>query len=146
MAFNYMTEAVKRPKLKFRLVSKWLNQVIGNRGCTAGAITYIFCNDEYLKQINAKYLDHHYFTDIVTFDYVDGNLISGDMFISIERVTENAVTFGSELSEEFLRVIVHGLLHLLGYKDGSPTEKLEMRSAENRALIEFKDLSNEGIK
>jgi rRNA maturation RNase YbeY len=146
MSFNYMTEAVKRPKLKYRLVSKWLNRVIENRDCTAGVITYIFCNDEYLKEINAKFLDHHYFTDIVTFDYVDGKLISGDMFISIERVTENAVTFGSELSEEFLRVIVHGLLHLLGYKDGSQTEKLEMRSAENRALIEFKDLSNEGIK
>lgn len=146
MAIIYCVEGVNKPKLRFRVISNWLKQVILKFGCITGDLTYIFCGDEYLKEINSKYLDHDYYTDIVTFDYRDGNLVSGDMFISVNRVVENAEIFKSDINDEFLRVMVHGLLHLLDFKDGSVEEKQIMREKENQCIFMYKEICNGYIK
>ena len=140
MAINFIGDQVKRPMLKYRSIKFWLKSVIGIHGFKVGNVCYIFCSDEYLKSINLQYLNHDYFTDIVTFDYSVGNLIQGDMFISIDRVRENALFYHCEISEEFLRVIVHGLLHLIGFNDGEEDEKKLMRFKENEYLDLFKNL------
>jgi rRNA maturation RNase YbeY len=141
-----MAEEVKRPKLQFRIISTWLKQVVVKFGYITGDLTYIFCSDEYLKNINSQYLKHDYYTDIVTFDYTEGRRISGDMFISINRVNENSQLFNCEPNVEFLRVIVHGLLHLLGFNDGSDIEKETMRKMENECLFMFKEIQDGCIK
>lgn len=146
MAILYNTEHVNRPKLKYRVVSKWLKHVVLKFGCVTGDLTYIFCSDDYLKEINSKYLNHDYYTDIVTFDYRDGNVISGDMFISVDRVIENSEVFLSNMEDEYLRVIVHGVLHLLGLNDSSETEKVTMREKENESIFMYKEICNEYIK
>ena len=139
MSISFVAEGVTKPKLRYRIVSKWLKQVVVKFGCISGDLTYIFCGDEYLKEINLKYLNHDYYTDIVTFNYCEGKVISGDMFISINRVTENALIFECDLNDEFLRVIIHGLLHLLGYKDSSIIEIETMRKMENDCLFMYKE-------
>lgn len=146
MSVVFHTEGVKRPKLRFRIISAWLKKVIDKFGYTTGNMTYIFCDDEYLKNINIKYLNHDYYTDIVTFDYSTDKVISGDMFISIDRVKENSVLFDCNLNDEFLRVMVHGLLHLLGYKDSNDSETATMRQLENECIFMFKDIENGCIK
>ena len=146
MAIVYNAEHVKKPKLKYRIVSKWLKRVVLKFGYITGDMSYIFCSDEYLKEINSKYLDHDYYTDIVTFDYKEGNVISGDMFISVDRVIENSVLYNCNLEDEFLRVIVHGVLHLMGFNDSNETEKLTMREKENECIFMYKEICNEYIK
>ena len=146
MSISYMAEEIKRPKLQFRIISIWLKQVVVKFGYITGDLTYIFCSDEYLKKINFQYLKHDYYTDIVTFDYSEGTRISGDMFISIDRVNENSQLFNCEPEVEFLRVIVHGLLHLLGFKDSNDIEKETMRKLENDCLFMFKEIQNGCIK
>lgn len=146
MSIAYYSEGVKRPKLRYRNISSWIKQIIGKFNFSAGNLTYIFCDDEYLKIINTKYLNHDFYTDIVTFDYNDGKIISGDMFISVDRVSENAVIFGSDFSDELLRVIVHGLLHLLGFNDSSETEKATMRKMEDECIFMYKELDDGCIK
>ena len=110
MAIVYSAEVIKKPKLRYRIVSNCLKQVVLKYGCITGDLTYIFCSDEYLKEINSKYLNHDFYTDIVTFDYREGNLVSGDMFISVDRVCENAGLFKCDIGDEFIRVIIHGRL------------------------------------
>jgi rRNA maturation RNase YbeY len=146
MAILYIEEGVKKPKLQYRLVSKWLKIVINKYGCIPGNLTYIFCNDQYLKDINVKYLNHDFYTDIVTFDYREGAVISGDMIISVDRVVENAEIFQCDLNDEFLRVTVHGLLHLLGFNDASVDQKEAMRKTENESIFMYKEICNERIK
>lgn len=146
MSISYTAEGVKRPKLRYRIVSTWLKQIIIKFGCVTGELTYIFCNDEYLRNINSKFLTHDYYTDIVTFDYCEDKVISGDLFISIDRVKENSALFMVSLNDELLRVIVHGLLHLLGYKDSSDNEKEVMRRMENECIFMYKEYCNECIK
>ena len=146
MSIQYLVEGVKRPNLQYRLVSKWLKLVIEKFSLKVGDITYIFCSDDYLLEINTKYLNHNYYTDIITFDYCSANIVSGDLFISVDRILENSVIFRNEISNEFLRVIVHGVLHLLGYKDSDESEKIIMRNAENEFIIVFEKLRNEFIK
>jgi len=146
MSITYHSEGVKKPKLQYRCVSVWIKQVITKFDFEAGNLTYIFCDDEYLKILNLKYLNHDYYTDIVTFDYNEGKVISGDMFISLDRVKENAVLFNCNFTDELLRVIVHGLLHLLGYKDSNDNEKAIMRTVENECIFMFKELGNGCIK
>ena len=146
MSISYIVEGVKRPKLRYRMVSVWLKQIVKKFGCMTGDLTYIFCDDEYLKNINSKYLNHDYYTDIVTFDYRVGKVVSGDMFISINRVTENSTLFKCDLNDEFLRVIVHGLLHLLGQSDSNEVESANMRRMENESIFMFKEICNEYIK
>lgn len=99
-----------------------------------GDISIIFCSDNYILDVNIKYLHHDYFTDIITFDYCEGNVLSGDLFISIDSVRENAVEYGTEFEDELNRVIVHGVLHLIGYDDHTEEDQKEMRSKEDYYL------------
>lgn len=102
-----------------------------------GDIAYIFCSDERILEINKQYLQHDYYTDIITFDYSEDNIISGDIFISIDTVKSNSLDFGSDFETELLRVIIHGILHLCGQDDKSPELRMEMTRKENEALAKF---------
>ena len=120
-----------------RLVSAWISSVVLKHKKTLGDICVVSCSDEYLLTVNIEHLDHDYYTDIITFDYSEGNGISGDLLISFERVKENAKNHGVGFQEELRRVIIHGVLHLVGYKDKTDKEVLEMREKENEALKMF---------
>lgn len=112
-------------------ISKWLTQCVDSEGFNLGDINYIFCNDAYLLNINKTYLNHDYLTDIITFNYNENQTINSDLFISIDRVIDNAKSFGTPLEQERNRVIIHGLLHLVGYDDKSPEEQAVMRAKED---------------
>jgi probable rRNA maturation factor len=115
-------------------VSNWISDVIVNEDCEEGEINYIFCSDDSLLEKNIKFLNHNTLTDIISFDYTMGKLISGDIFISIDRVIENAKAFKVSFSDELNRVMVHGILHYCDYKDKSKEEKKLMRSKEDYYL------------
>ena len=126
----------------FKLVNtnkyyEWLNDIILSEGRLLGELCYIFCDDDYLLEINRKFLQHNYYTDIITFDYTDGKVISGDVYISIDRVNENSETFGVSFDNELLRVMAHGVLHLLGYGDKENDEIKIMRSKEDEKIKLF---------
>ena len=114
--------------------SSWLVNLVECHKKKVGELNYIFCSDDYLLKMNQEHLKHDYFTDIITFDYCEKDLISGDLFISIDRINENAKTFGKTQINELNRVIAHGLLHLLGFKDKTAKDIAEMRSMEEEAL------------
>lgn len=116
-----------------QVLTKWLIEVAEAEGQQLGEITYIFCSDEHLRGINVEYLDHDYYTDIITFSY-DGEAVQGDMFISSERVADNATTNGVSFRHELCRVMVHGLLHLVGYGDKTEAEAKVMREKEDLYL------------
>lgn len=109
----------------------WLANIILKEAKKPGDINYIFCNDEYLLQVNRDYLQHDYYTDIITFDYVKGKTISGDIFVSLPRISDNASTLSKNFEDELHRVLAHGILHLCGYKDKTEEEEKEMRSKED---------------
>lgn len=115
-------------------LSHWINSTAKEEGRYIGALNYIFCNDEYLHKINVEFLNHDMYTDIITFDYCVGNEIISDIYISTERVSENAKKYSDSFEEEIHRVLIHGLLHLCGYKDKSEEEKSLMREKENYYL------------
>ena len=117
--------------------AEWLSKVIVSENKKEGEINYIFCDDEYLLQKNIEFLDHDTLTDIISFDYSMGNLISGDIFISVERVKENAIDFKVPFEEELRRVMAHGILHYCGYKDKTETDSAIMRAKEDEKLILF---------
>ncbi|HIQ84284.1 MAG TPA: rRNA maturation RNase YbeY [Candidatus Cryptobacteroides excrementigallinarum] len=112
----------------------WLKAVAVEENCRLGEISVIFCSDAYLLDMNRKYLGHDYFTDIITFDYSEGELLSGDLFISVDTVRSNAAFYSAEFDDELDRVIVHGLLHLIGYDDHSEEEFAAMKEKENYYL------------
>ena len=116
-------------------LSAWISKVVEQEKLTMSDIALIFCNDEYLLKVNQDFLEHDFYTDIITFDYCSDNLVSGDLFISIERVIENAEEFNVTFEQELHRVIIHGVLHLCGYKDKSPEEETIMRKKESDALL-----------
>ncbi len=116
------------------LNNRWLKTVAESEIKRIGDISIIFCSDPYILEINLKYLQHDYFTDIITFDYCEANRLSGDLFISVDSVRENALFYGTEFEDELNRVIVHGLLHLIGYDDHSEQEKKTIREKENYYL------------
>ena len=118
-------------------ISKWLSNVILSENKKEGDINYIFCDDEYLLEINQQYLDHDTLTDIISFDYCVGNELHGDIFISIERVRENASDFDVKFEEELLRVMAHGILHYCGYKDKSEDDEKLMRQKEEDKIQLF---------
>ncbi|QBN19265.1 rRNA maturation RNase YbeY [Flavobacterium nackdongense] len=132
--FNYETEFALDNEAA---ISNWISDVIVSEDKKLGEINYIFCDDEYLLQINKEHLQHDYYTDIISFDYTIGNEISGDMFISIERVKDNAVDFNVSFEDELRRVMVHGVLHYCGYKDKSESDVVLMRSKEDEKLAMF---------
>lgn len=109
----------------------WIENIILSEGKKLGDINYIFCDDEYLLKVNQDYLQHDYYTDIITFDYVKGKTISGDIFVSVERIKDNATTLARDYDSEFRRVLAHGVLHLCGYKDKSPEDEKLMREKED---------------
>ena len=114
--------------------NRWLRLVAESEIRRAGDISIIFCSDNYILDINMRYLQHDYFTDIITFDYCEGEKISGDLFISVDSVRENALLYGAEFEEELNRVMVHGVLHLIGYDDHTKAEQKVMREKENYYL------------
>lgn len=117
--------------------SEWIEQLIIEEGKEMGEITYIFCNDKFLLERNQKYLNHDTLTDIITFDYCKGNIISSDIMISIDRVKENSTIFENSFSEELKRVMSHGILHLIGYNDHNEKDKKIMRERENYYINKF---------
>lgn len=116
---------------------KWLSQVIVSENKKEGDINYIFCDDEYLLQMNIQYLDHDTLTDIISFDYTMGNEIAGDIFISIERVKENSAEYNVAFDEELKRVMAHGILHFCGYKDKTEVDEILMRNKEEEKMAMF---------
>lgn len=115
----------------------WVKDVIASEGKKTGEISFIFCDDEYLLEINKQYLDHDTYTDIISFDNAMGNILNGDIFISTERVSENAAEYGVPFEEELKRVIIHGVLHFCGFKDKSKEEAQEMRAKEEEKMKMF---------
>lgn len=140
MAVRFSVQSVNFELQDEANVRKWIIEVVKQRDKTVGNINYLFCNDEYLLGINQHYLNHDTYTDIITFDYVAGNLISGDILISVDRVGENASGFGVSFDQELHRVIIHGVLHLLGQGDKSDAEAAEMRRQEEEALQLWTDM------
>ncbi|MBO5963695.1 MAG: rRNA maturation RNase YbeY [Bacteroidales bacterium] len=139
MAITFTFET--KYNLKSRtLIKKWLKQIIENKGCKLGTISYILCDDDYLLEINKQFLQHDNYTDIITFDYVENGIVNGDIFISVERVEENASLFQTSKQDELMRVFAHGVLHLLGFKDKTEQEAKQMRQAENESLELLKEL------
>ena len=146
MAILFIADGVKKPKLKYRNIIFWLKQIVLSYDCISGDLTYVLCNDKYLLDINYRFLKHDFFTDIVTFDYCKDKIISGDIFISVERVLENSILYEVTFEEELLRVIVHGLLHLLGFKDESKEEKKLMRDLEDKSILMIQKIENGRFK
>ncbi|MDI6032502.1 rRNA maturation RNase YbeY [Flavobacterium sp. LB2P84] len=118
-------------------IEAWLGNVIASENKKEGEINYIFCDDEYLHKINVEYLDHDTLTDIISFDYSMGNELHGDIFVSVERVKDNAADFNVSFEEELKRVLVHGILHYCGYKDKGEVEEVLMRSKEDEKIAMF---------
>jgi probable rRNA maturation factor len=132
--FNYETDFELSDEARY---SSWISEVITSEGKKEGEISYIFCDDDYLLKINQQHLDHDTLTDIISFDYTVGNEISGDIFISVERVKDNASDFNVPFNEELLRVMSHGILHYCGYKDKGEDNEALMRSKEEEKIALF---------
>ena len=131
---SYNTVNVKMPAIRRRDTSAWVKAVAASYGKKVGEIAYIFVDDEEILRVNREYLQHDYYTDIITFDYTEGDTISGDLFISLDTVRTNAEQFDKPYDEELHRVIIHGILHLCGINDKGPGEREIMEAAENKAL------------
>lgn len=131
---SYNTVNVKMPAIRRRDTSAWVKAVAASYGKKVGEVAYIFVDDEEILRVNREYLQHDYYTDIITFDYDEGDRINGDLVISLDTVRTNAEQFGKPYDEELHRVIIHGILHLCGINDKGPGEREIMEAAENKAL------------
>ena len=132
---SFLTENIKMPKLDRKAVRAWIAAVAATyEGRKVGNLNYIFCNDDRILEVNKEFLGHDYYTDIITFDYSEPGLISGDMFISLETVETNSFKFHTSYDKEMMRVIIHGVLHLSGINDKGPGERAVMEAAEEKAL------------
>lgn len=136
---TYNTENVAMPKIRRRNVTAWVKTVAAKYGKRVGEIAYIFCNDDKILEVNLQYLKHDYYTDIITFDYSEDDVISGDIFISLDTVRSNSQQQGTEFDEELHRVIIHGILHLCGIDDKGPGQREKMEAEENKALTILKN-------
>lgn len=139
--FQWLADGVDLPELDYELIQRWLTLVAERHNRIVGNLSYIFCNDPKILEVNRQFLNHDYFTDIITFDDCRGRLLRGDMFISLETVDTNAVAQGTTYEEELRRVIVHGVLHLCGINDKGPGEREIMEANENEALALLAELS-----
>ena len=131
---SYNTENVKMPAIKKRDTSAWIRRVAASYGRRVGEVGYLFCDDEKILEVNREFLKHDYYTDIITFDYCEGDMLNGDIVISLDTVRSNAQQLGKDYSEELHRVIIHGILHLCGQNDKGPGERELMEAAEDKAL------------
>ncbi len=131
---SYNSENVKFPQIRRRDTSAWIRRVAATYGRRVGEVGYLFCDDEKILEVNREYLGHDYYTDIITFDYDEGDVINGDIVISLDTVRSNAEQLGKDYDEELHRVIIHGILHLCGQNDKGPGERQQMEDAEDRAL------------
>ena len=129
-----LSQNVEKPVLDWNKVEQWIVEVAQRLGRRVGALTYIFCDDERILEVNRQFLNHDYYTDIITFDNTTGRLIRGDMFISLDTVATNAEAVEATYNEELMRVIIHGVLHLCGINDKGPGEREIMEAHENEAL------------
>ena len=134
MPVTYQIEGVPTPDIRRREVLRWIKEVASIYDKKLGAISFVFCSDEYILRINSLYLKHDYYTDIITFDYGENGEISGDIFISLETVKSNSEKYKTDYIEELHRVIIHGVLHLCGINDKSAKERADMRKKEDEAL------------
>ncbi|QKG81179.1 rRNA maturation RNase YbeY [Tenuifilum thalassicum] len=142
ITFSYLNKGISNKISNKKMIKQWIKYIIKLYDREVGDISYYFTNDDEIIDINKKYLNHNYFTDIITFDYCDNKQISGDIVISLDTVKTNSEVFNTNFYDEILRVIIHGIFHLLGYKDKSEDEKLLMRQKENEALKIFYDKWN----
>jgi metalloprotein, YbeY/UPF0054 family len=131
---QYIAEEVKLPVIQKQKVNRWIKDVAAEYNRKVGKIAYIFCSDKRILEVNNQYLKHDYYTDIITFDYSEGSIISGDIFISIDTVKSNSEKFGVSFENELLRILIHGVLHLCGQDDNTPDLRAEMTNKENLAL------------
>ncbi|EHO68696.1 rRNA maturation RNase YbeY [Segatella maculosa] len=137
---TYNADGIAMPKLKRRLLNRWIKAVAESYGRKVGEIGYMFVDDAKILAVNNNYLGHDYYTDIITFDYDEGDTINGDLVISLDTVRTNATQFGKDYDEELHRVIIHGVLHLCGINDKGPGEREIMEANENKALALLKAL------
>ncbi len=137
---QFHSENIALPAIDQSKVSRWIKLVAASYGKKAGNINYIFCNDERILEINNEFLQHDYYTDIITFDYSSGKTISGDIFISLDTVKSNADELEASFDDELHRVIIHGVLHLCGQDDTTPESQAEMRRKEDKALEKWKEI------
>lgn len=138
ISFNYETDFKLLDEAK---ISSWISKIIEHHNCKKEEISYVFCDDEYLHRLNVQYLNHDTLTDIISFDYSIGKTISGDIFISVERVEDNAKDFDVDFNTELHRVIIHGILHYCGFKDKTEDDAKLMRAKEDEALLILKEMS-----
>ena len=131
---TYNSDGIGMPKIKRRATTAWIRSVAASYGKRVGDVGYMFVNDEKILEVNRQYLGHDYYTDIITFDYDEGDVLNGDLVISLDTVRSNAAMLGKDYEEELYRVIIHGVLHLCGINDKGPGEREQMEAAENRAL------------
>ena len=131
---TYLAQQIEMPEFNQSAVNEWIEQVARNHNRVVGPLTYIFCSDEKILEVNRQFLQHDYFTDVITFDYSSHKRISGDIFISLDTVRSNAELFQCAYNEEFMRVVIHGVLHLCGINDKGPGEREIMEAHENAAL------------
>ena len=135
---TYNSEGVQLPKIRKRDTTAWIRRVAATYGKKVGEVGYMFVDDEKILEVNREYLGHDYYTDIITFDYCEGNTLNGDLVISLDTIKTNAEKFHKEYDEELHRVIIHGILHLCGINDKGPGEREIMEDAENKALALLK--------
>ena len=136
MAIRFQSEKVPFPEtIKKRETANWIRAVAAGYGKKVGELSYLFCDDQKILEMNQHYLQHDYFTDIITFDYSEGEIIAGDIIVSLETVQTNAQKYQTPFEEELRRVIIHGVLHLCGFHDKTEAEQQTMREAEDKALI-----------
>ena len=131
---TYNVEGVKMPKIKKRETTAWIRAVAKSYGRRVGEVGYMFVNDDKILEVNREYLGHDYYTDVITFDYDEDDVVSGDVVISLDTVASNAHLFNKTYEEELYRVIIHGIVHLCGINDKGPGEREQMEAAENKAL------------
>ncbi|HBF96572.1 MAG TPA: rRNA maturation RNase YbeY [Porphyromonadaceae bacterium] len=134
MAITFQADKINFPKIRKGDIKNWIKRVAASYGKTIGEVNYLFCTDDKILEVNTQYLSHDFYTDIITFDYSEGDKISGDIIISLETVRTNSQKYNTDFTEELHRVIIHGILHMCGIDDKSETASLNMRKAENQAL------------
>lgn len=139
MEIAFHTQDVELPNINQDLLNEWLPKVASFYNKEIGEITYIFCSDPVILEINQQYLNHDYYTDIISFDYTEGNVVSGDLFIGLETIQSNASKYQTSFIEELHRVLIHGVLHLCGIDDQTPEQRVTMEKEENRALLLIRD-------